>query len=240
MGFAPLQDPRSKSKSVQNILKGIATGRRIKKDAFPGGVAMAWETMRTDTHHGTHVDAPWHYGPTTAGKPARTIDQMPLDWFMRPGVRLDLRHKPPGSAVTQDDLQEALSAIEYALQPMDIVMLWTGVDELWGKPEYLERYSGLNAESTNWLLDQGVKVIGTDAWSVDRPPMYMGRDYMETGDPSHLWPAHFVGREREYAQIEKLAHLGDLTEATGYTVVCFPVSIERASAGWTRAVAIVD
>lgn len=240
MSLAPLQDPASKARFARNILKAFVTGKRVKKDAFPGGMALAWESLKTETHHGTHVDAPWHYGPTSGGRPARTIDQMPLDWFMRPGVRLDMRHKPPGSAITVDDLQRALASIEYSLQPMDIVMLWTGADELWGEPEYLLRYSGLNAESTEWLLDAGIKVIGTDAWSVDRPPVAMGRDYMETGDPSYLWPAHFVGREREYAQIEKLAHLGDLPADTGYTVVCFPVSIERASAGWTRAVAIFD
>jgi kynurenine formamidase len=26
----------------------------------------------------------------------------------------------------------------------------------------------------------------------------------------------------------------------GFTVACFPVKIERASAGWTRAVAIIE
>lgn len=26
----------------------------------------------------------------------------------------------------------------------------------------------------------------------------------------------------------------------GFTISCFPVKIERASAGWTRAVAIID
>jgi hypothetical protein len=28
--------------------------------------------------------------------------------------------------------------------------------------------------------------------------------------------------------------------ATGFMVSCFPVKIERASAGWTRAVAIIE
>jgi kynurenine formamidase len=28
--------------------------------------------------------------------------------------------------------------------------------------------------------------------------------------------------------------------STGFTVSCFPVKIERASAGWTRAVAILE
>ena len=85
-----------------------------------------------------------------------------------------------------------------------------------------------------------MKVVGTDAWSLDRPPWAMARDFLQTADSAYLWPAHFVGREREYCQIEKLAHLGDLPGATGYTVACFPVAVHRASAGWTRAVAMVE
>ena len=67
--------------------------------SFPDGAALAWEAVKTDTHHGTHIDAPWHYGPMSEGKPARTIDQLPLEWFIGPGVRLDLRHKPAGATI---------------------------------------------------------------------------------------------------------------------------------------------
>src|SRR5689334_11695244 len=74
MALAPLQDPRSRANSVRRILTSFLTRKRIRKDAFPGGMALAWERVRTETHHGTHIDAPWHYGPTTAGQPARTID----------------------------------------------------------------------------------------------------------------------------------------------------------------------
>jgi kynurenine formamidase len=240
MALAPAQDKRSKVKSLRNIVRGLVTGKRVRKRDFPDGLALAWEDLRTQTHHGTHVDAPWHYGPISEGKPARTIDELPLDWFVGPGVRLDVRDKPAGTTLTVEDLERALEQIGHRLSPGEIVLIWTGADEYWEQPEYLERYCGLGAEATRWLLDQGVKVIGTDAWSLDRPPLYMGRDFIATGDPSNLWPAHLVGREREYCQIEKLAHLGALPAATGYTIVCFPVLIERASAGWTRAVALLD
>lgn len=30
-------------------------------------------------HSTTHLDAPWHYGPVVEGKPAKTIDQVPLE-----------------------------------------------------------------------------------------------------------------------------------------------------------------
>jgi kynurenine formamidase len=240
LSLAPAQDKRSKARSLRNIVRGLASGKRVRRGDFPDGLGLAWEDLETQTHHGTHVDAPWHYGPTSGGKPARTIDQCPLDWFVGPGVRLDLRDKPAGAKLAPADLEQALTAIDHRLSPGEIVLLWTGADAYFREPEYLERYCGLGAEATRWLLDQGIRVIGTDAWSLDRPPLYMGRDFVATGDASNLWPAHFVGREREYCQIEKLANLGDLPSATGYTVVCFPVLIERASAGWTRAVALLD
>ena len=61
-----------------------------------------------NAHSGTHVDAPWHYFPTVGGKRARTIDEMPLEWFYGDGVVLDMRHKPGGSAITISDLEQAL------------------------------------------------------------------------------------------------------------------------------------
>jgi kynurenine formamidase len=240
LSLAPAQDKSSKTRSLQNVVRGLLTGKRVRRGDFPDGVGLAWEDLKTQTHHGTHVDAPWHYGPRSDGRPARTIDEMPLDWFLGPGVRLDLREHAPGTLLTVEHLQTALAAIGHTLSPGEIVLLWTGADEIFLEPEYLESYSGLGAEATRWLLDQGVRVIGTDAWSLDRPPLYMGRDFVATGDPSNLWPAHFVGREREYCQIEKLANLGALPAPTGFTVACFPVKIERASAGWTRAVALLE
>jgi kynurenine formamidase len=240
MALAPAQDKRSKPKSIGNVLRGFATGRRVHKRDFPDGLALAWEDLRTQTHHGTHVDAPWHYGPTSGGKPARTIDQLPLEWFVGPGVRLDFREKPAGAEITVADLEAALTRIGHDLSADEIVLIWTGADEHFREPEYLECYCGLGAAGTHWLLDRGIRVIGTDAWSLDRPAAAMGRDFVATGDRSQLWPAHMVGREREYCQIEKLANLGELPAPTGFSVVCFPVLVERASAGWTRAVAIVD
>jgi kynurenine formamidase len=239
MALATAQDPRSMRSSLTNVARGMLSGRRVRASDFPAGLGLAWERLRTETHHGTHVDAPWHYGPKTGGNPARRINELPLEWFLGPGVRLDLRGKPPRSEITVADLERAVAETGRTLDAGDIVLLWTGADELWGRPEYLEDYCGLGATGTHWLLDRGVRVIGTDAWSLDRPAAEMGRDFLRTRDPGCLWPAHMVGREREYCQIEKLAHLGDLPGPTGYTVACFPVSIERASAGWTRAVAIV-
>jgi kynurenine formamidase len=240
MALSPMQDKASVARTARNFVVGMVTGRRIRGSDFPDGLGLGWESLRTETHHGTHVDAPAHYGPTTAGRPARTIDQLPLEWFFAPGVRLDLRAKPIGSTVTVGDLERALDRIGYELQGGEIVMLWTGADAYWGHPDYLRRYCGLGGDGTRWLLDRGIRIIGIDAWSLDRPPCFIGRDFVETGDRSYLWPAHLAGREREYCQIEKLANLQALPRPTGFTVACFPTAIKGATGGWTRAVAILD
>jgi hypothetical protein len=36
------------------------------------GLGWANDTIRLSTHGTTHVDAPWHYAPTSAGQPARS------------------------------------------------------------------------------------------------------------------------------------------------------------------------
>jgi kynurenine formamidase len=205
---------------------------------YSGGLGWAVEEVQAITHTGTHVDAPYHYGPTSEGKPARRIDEVPLEWCFAPGVVLDVRHKPAGEEITVADLQGALKRIDYRLCPLDIVLLRTGADERLHTPEYFAQ-PGLGREGVLWLVEQGIKVIGIDAYTLDRPFTAMVADYQRTGDGRHIWPAHFAGITREYCQIEKLANLGALPRPHGFFVSCLPVKIRGASAGWCRAVALV-
>ena len=81
--------------------------------------------------------------------------------------------------------------------------------------------------------------MGTDAWSWDRPLGFIAEDFAKTKDKSLIWEGHFAGIEKAYCQIEKLTNLEELPP-TGFKVSCFPVKIKNASAGWVRAVAILD
>ena len=212
----------------------------VKPEAlvYSQGLGWAVEEVQAITHTGTHVDAPYHYGSTSEGKPARTIDQVPLEWCFAPGVVLDVRHKVAGEFITVTDLQAALDGIAYQLRPRDIVLLHTGADKRLGSPAYFAQ-PGLGREGVLWLVEQGVKVIGIDAYTLDRPFADMVADYQRTGDGRFIWPAHFAGIEREYCQIEKLANLDQLPRPHGFFVSCPPVKIQGASAGWCRAVAQV-
>jgi kynurenine formamidase len=213
-------------------------GVRREDLVYSSGQGWAVEEIRAITHTGTHVDAPYHYGKTSEGRPARTIDEVPLDWCLAPGVVLDMRHKQPGEFITVDDLSTSLARIHYELQPRDIVLIQTGADKRLGSPDYFAQ-PGLGREGTLWLVERGVKVIGIDAYTLDRPFVDMMADYRRTGDGRYIWPAHFAGITREYCQIEKLANLDLLPRAHGFHVSCLPVKIHRASAAWCRAVALV-
>jgi len=206
---------------------------------LPAGKGWAMEFVALSTHSGTHLDAPWHYHPTMdKGKRALTIDEIPLDWCMGPGVRFDFRHFPDGYMVTASDMEKACKDINYSLKEGDIVLVNTGADRSWGQPDYMMKGCGMGREATLWLCDKGVRVVGTDAWSWDRPLGIIANEFKLSHDSSIIWEGHFAGIEKGYCHIEKLTNLDQLPP-TGFTFFCFPIKIKGASAGWIRAVASV-
>jgi len=208
---------------------------------LPNGELLSIDTLTLTSHTGTHVDAPAHYGSTVSygdGVP-RTIDQLPLDWFFKPGFLLDLT-RVEEQVADAAYLEKELARIGYAPQPGDIALLRTRASEWIGTPMYFSEFVGLDRSATELLLDFGIKVIGTDAFSVDAPFGDMITRFRQTEDQSVLWPAHFIGREREFCHLERLGNLDALPEPHGFTVACFPFKIAGAGAGWTRAVALVE
>lgn len=219
--------------------KAAAPHFGLKADDFRNGEFAANERVTLSTHSGTHLDAPWHFGPTTAGNPAKTIDQIPLEWCYGDGVVLDFTHKKKGETICLQDLQEALSRIDYKLKAFDIVLIRTDTDKYIDDPEYDYLHPGVSRKATSWLIDQGIKVMGIDAWGWDRPFDVMVTEY-KAGKKDQLWESHYLGKEKEYVHLEKLANLGQIPKPHGFKVAVFPVKIEKASAGWVRAVAIVE
>jgi kynurenine formamidase len=210
----------------------------LTPDDLPDGRFAAVESVMLTTHSGTHLDAPWHFGPTSGGKPSRTIDAIPLEWCFGDGVVLDFRHKKAGDGIGAADVEQALAKIGYSLKPLDIVLFLTGASKHYGRPEYADLHPGATRESTLWLIDRGIKVMGIDAWGWDRP-FGMMLEELRRGVKGRVWEAHYAGKEKEYCHIENLANLEMIPRPFGFKVAVFPIKIERASAGWVRAVAII-
>ncbi len=139
----------------------------------------------------------------------------------------------------EEDVEQELARIGHELQPMDIVVVNTRAGSRYGKDDYVASGCGMGLEATMYLLERGVKLTGTDAWSWDAPFVHTAEKYQKTKDASLIWEGHKAGRHMAYCHLEKLHNLEALPDK-GFMVSCFPVKIRGASAGWTRAVAILD
>lgn len=236
-GFGPHIDYVTHHDSVEYMLSFFPG---LTQDQLPDGEAWALENIRLNTHNGTHLDAPYHFHSTmNNGERALTIDEVPLDWCFNPGIRLDFRHMEDGYVATARDVEAELKRIGHELQPLDIVVVNTAAGARYGQDDYLASGCGMGREATLYLLERGVRVTGTDAWSWDAPFVHTAKRYAAEGDACIIWEGHRASIEIGYCHIEKLSNL-ELLPDSGYTIACFPWKIKGASAGFTRAVAIIE
>jgi kynurenine formamidase len=227
-------DHRAMARHVCDFFPGLTPAE------LPGGEGWAIERLAMTTHNGTHLDAPYHHHSTmNKGERSLRIDEVPLEWCFNPGVKLDFRHMADGYVATAADVEAELRRIGHELKPLDIVVVNTAAGARYGEPDYVNSGCGMGREATLWLLERGVRVTGTDAWSWDAPFVYTAKRYAESRDASIIWEGHRASMEIGYCHMEKLANLDQLP-ATGYTIACFPYKIKAASAGFVRAVAIFD
>jgi kynurenine formamidase len=211
----------------------VGLPRRLLRD----GEGWAIETFtRFGTHNSTHVDAPWHYNSRNAGERARTIDELPLEWFLSDGVVLDMTAKEDGDAVDVADVEAELRRIDHELSERDIVLVRTGRDARYEDPGYMALGPGVTAAATRWLYERGVRVMGIDAWGWDAPLHLQAQQALARDEEGVFWAAHQC--DLPYSQIERLVNLGELPPR-GFQVACFPLRIVGGSAAPARVVAIL-
>ncbi len=218
--------------------RGIAENFGIKVEEIQGRANAMEEIDALNTHTGTHFDAPWHYTDMVDGERAMTVDEVPLDWCFRPGVVLDLTGRAPGDHITLADVKQAVDVAGCTIRPMDIVLIRTGTDACYGKPECDLKNPGMNREATLWLADQGVKVAGIDSPCWDRPPAMMTAE-IKRGVRGQFMQGHRAAGERGMCLLEWLTNL-ELLPPFGFQVCAFPVKIRRAGGAWVRVVALIE
>jgi kynurenine formamidase len=157
-----------------------------------------------------------------------------------PAAVREARHFADGYVATaKDDVEVELKRIDHTLSPLEIVVVNTSAGVKYGRQDYVNSGCGMGYEATMYLLERGVRLTGIDGWSWDAPFVYTAKKFVGTKDASLIGEGHKAGRHIGYCHIEKLHNLGQLP-STGFMGSCCPVKIAQASAGWTRAVAIID
>ena len=98
-------------------------------------------------------------------KHAIAIHDVPLEWCFQPGVKLDFRHLEDGYVVTAADVDAELKRIDHTLSPLEIVIINTAAGKRYGQPNYVASGCGMGYQATMYLLERGIRLTGTDAWS---------------------------------------------------------------------------
>ncbi len=170
------------------------------------------------THMGTHIDAPLHFI-----RGGETIDRFEVDRFTGRGVVLDMTREEL-APITADDLEKATPRPERG----DIVLLRTGWGRLYGQGDGYLRHPHLTGDAAQWLVDNGISMVGVDALSVDLA--YSKRT------PDFTFPVHNTLLNNNVLIIENLA---DPLPLVGryVTVNAFPIKVKDADGAPARVVA---
>ncbi len=174
------------------------------------------EILELSTHSGTHCDAPFHFFDDGA-----TIDQVPLETYIAPGLVIDLRHKAAGSAIMPSDLEPH----ERALTPGDVALLNTGNGRRRANDRgFLAEYPYLSGEAAQRLVALGVRGVGIDAVSLG------GYD-----DPAKAGPAHRAMLGNGKFIVEDLYFPDAVNDGVKRLFVAAPVKLQGCGGAWTRA-----
>ena len=131
-------------KTLLGKIKYALGMRIVRKEDLPDEEFLSLEIVHAPVHIGTHLDYSFHYGSKSEDRPAKTAEEIPLEWCYHDGVKIDLSRKKPNEVIKAEDIEGGLKQINYSLKPNDIVLLFTGADKFFGTPKYFSDYPGVD------------------------------------------------------------------------------------------------
>lgn len=166
--------------------------------------------MQLGSHTGTHVDAPHHFK-----NGLMTVDNIPLEILIGPVRVVDLSSAE--TSIHRQDLEDV------GVSGAERLIVKTANSRLWPDPEFKADYISLADGAADLLVEEGMKLIGTDYLSIER---FKSDDY-------------YVHRRLLEAGVIILEGL-DLTavDAGDYELVCLPLKIMDGDGAPARAVLI--
>ena len=191
------------------------------QDEFPGYSVCG---IVTCDHASTHLDAVCHMNPE---RPDLTVDQVSLEDLMTPGTWIDLSFVAPRTHISLPDVRRAMDAAGLErLEAGSTLLYWTGIGGHFDDPvRFVTQYPGLDYAATNWILDQGVVNLMTDAPSTDNP-----------ADLSY--PNHLSHGRRLVVHTELTANVNKLPRHAGFYVLVLPLRWQGLSGSPVRALAL--
>lgn len=219
--------PTAKSFKLEKVSRGITEG----------GWWYASNEFSASEHGGTHVDAPFHFA-----EKGRTIEQIPLEEWIGPAVKLDVTEKCEKNRdylLTVDDIKNWEK--KYGKVPDGAwVIMYTGIDTKYypdkkkvlgtdktGEEAVLElSFPGFSPESIKFLVEErNIRGIAIDTPSID-----YGK--------SREFKVHQVLCGADKLALENIANL-DRLPFSGATLYVIPMLIKEGTGAPARVFAII-
>jgi arylformamidase len=180
------------------------------QQAVAKGAGANVSTIRFGSHTGTHADAARHFFDD-----GQTVDKIPLERLIGPALLLSFA----------DDVRSvgAAELSTHDIKGQTRILLRTRNSALLSRKEFVKDYTYLAPDGAQYLVDQGVELVGID---------YLSIEQFHSGH--HL--THRTLLERSVVIVEGL-NLS--VPPTGeYQFICLPLRIEGCDGAPARAVLI--
>lgn len=171
--------------------------------------------IRLGSHTGTHVDPPFHFL-----EHGTTVDQLSLDVLVGKAQVLDLTSVARSIGPAELAAAKLEQGTERVLFRTRNSMRWRGHAN-----EFPREYVSLSPDGARWLVERGVRLVGTDFLSIEA--------YGASGHPTHhvlLGAGVIIVEGLDLSSVD----------AGEYTLVCLPLKVLGADGGPARAVLLRD
>jgi kynurenine formamidase len=156
-------------------------------------------SLAANMHTGTHIDGPMHL---TENK--KYLDEIELDQCIGVGCILNAAGKKNILLTTEYELR---------VQPQSIVLLYTGLNQIFGQKEYFNDYPTVSKELAHLFVKRKVKMICIDSPSPDR----------------HPFEIHKLLLENNILIAENLTNVDKLLSVNKFEVIALPLKIHADS-----------
>ena len=177
-------------------------------------------------HFGTHLDAPIHIVPNSAG-----VDQLDINRLVGEAVVIDCSFGT-GRGLTGEDFARAKPAV----QAGDIVLIYSA-ERPGNGADYIRNQTYVTPDGAAWLVQKGIKAVGVEPFSFEN--LYEGifvKHYYKKDAPGPIWPAHAICLRENVYIIEGLANL-DRVVGKRVRFSALPLPVPGSSGSPVRAVA---
>lgn len=167
--------------------------------------------LEMSSHHGTHVDVPFHYIPN-----GKKLDEFPIERWIRPAHVVSIRDK---EAIRPSELQYL------DIRPGDALLFKTdnSVSGLITSGVLSEQFVYMSPEAADFCVEKKVSLIGIDYFTIDR-----------LDDEEHVAHHKILGNDILILEAINLKAV----PPGKYTLICLPLNLKGADGSPARAVLV--